>query len=93
MKYALDVSVALCWVISRPLTPKALLLRDEYRRQLHELIAPAHFPVEIASALTKAERQKLIPAGDAAYSFRTSSRHRPRCTPLTRSSTVRWRSP
>jgi hypothetical protein len=65
MKYALDVSVALCWVISRPLTPKALLLRDEYRRQLHELIAPGHFPVEIASALTKAERQKLIPAGDA----------------------------
>jgi predicted nucleic acid-binding protein len=65
MKYALDVSVALCWVISRPLTPKALRLRDEFRRQLHELIAPAHFPVEIASALTKAQRQKLILAGDA----------------------------
>ena len=65
MKYALDVSDALCWVILRPLTPKALRLRDEYRRQLHELIAPAHFPFEIASALTKAERQKLIPAGDA----------------------------
>jgi hypothetical protein len=43
MTYALDVSVALCWVISRPLTPKSLRLRDEYRRQLHELIAPAHF--------------------------------------------------
>jgi predicted nucleic acid-binding protein len=65
MKYALDVSIALCWVISRPLTPKALRLRDEYRRQLHQLIAPAHFPVELASALTKAERQKLIPVGDA----------------------------
>src|SRR2546421_6347536 len=65
MAYTLDVSVALFWVIFRRLTPKALRLGDEYRRQLHELIAPAHFPVEIASALTKAERQKLIPAGDA----------------------------
>jgi predicted nucleic acid-binding protein len=31
---------------------------------LHELIAPSHFPGEVANALTKAERQKLIPAGD-----------------------------
>src|SRR2546421_12220028 len=65
MAYTLDVSVALFWVIFRRLTPKALRLGDEYRRQLHELIAPAHFPVEVASALTKAARQKLIPAGDA----------------------------
>jgi hypothetical protein len=40
-------------------------LRDDYRRQVHELIAPSHFPGEIASALTKAERQKLIAVGEA----------------------------
>ena len=65
MRYVLDASVALCWVIPRPLSPKALRMRDDYQKSIHELIAPAHFPGEIASALTKAERQKQIPVGDA----------------------------
>lgn len=65
MRYVLDASVALCWVIPRPLSPKALLLRDQFRQQIHELIAPSVYPQEIASALTKSERQKLIPVGDA----------------------------
>jgi predicted nucleic acid-binding protein len=65
MKYVLDASTGLCWVIPRLLSPKALRLRDDYQKSVHELIAPAHFPGEIASALTKAERQKLIPVGDA----------------------------
>jgi hypothetical protein len=43
----------------------AIQLRADYRRAIQELIAPAHFPDEVASALTKAERQKLIPVGDA----------------------------
>lgn len=65
MRYVLDVSAALCWVLSRPLTPQALRLRDDYRRIIHELIAPNHFPHEVASALTKAERQKLIAVGES----------------------------
>src|SRR5947207_2394560 len=65
MKYVLDASSAGPWVLPNPLAPKAIRLRDDYRRQVHELIAPSHFPHEIASALTKAERQKLIPVGDA----------------------------
>ena len=64
MRYVLDASVALCWVIPRPLSAKALLLREEFGQQIHELIAPAVYPHEIASALTKAERQQLIPVGD-----------------------------
>ena len=43
MKYVLDASVAICWVIPRPLTPKAVWLRDEYQRQIHELLAPGVF--------------------------------------------------
>ena len=58
MKYVLDASVAICWVIPRPLTPKAVRLRDEYQRQIHELLAPAVFIDEVAGALAKAERQK-----------------------------------
>ncbi len=65
MKYVLDASVAVRWVLPYPLQSKALRLRDDYRQRIHELIAPSHFPGEIASALTKAERQKIIPVGQA----------------------------
>lgn len=65
MKYVLDASVALAWVIPRPTTPKADALRDDYRQAIHELIAPSTFPAEIASGLTKAERQKVINVGEA----------------------------
>ena len=39
---------------------KALRLIDEYRKGLHELFAPEIFHVEIAHALTRAERQGRI---------------------------------
>jgi predicted nucleic acid-binding protein len=65
MRYVLDASVALCWVLPRPLSAKALQLRDDYRKRVHQLIAPDHFPHEIANGLTKAERQKLIAVGEA----------------------------
>jgi predicted nucleic acid-binding protein len=65
MRYVLDASVALCWVLPRPNSGKALQLRINFQNAIHDLIAPSVFPGEIASALTKAERQKLIPVGDA----------------------------
>jgi predicted nucleic acid-binding protein len=67
MKYVLDASVALSWVMPRPLSLKALALRDDFRNHLHELIAPSTFGAEVASGLTKAERQKLIAAGDSMH--------------------------
>src|SRR5437773_2370569 len=65
MRYAVDVSAALSWVLPRPASPHALRLRDGGRRGVHDLIAPSIFPAEAASALTKAERQRLIPVGQA----------------------------
>lgn len=65
MKYVLDASVALCWLLPRPNSGQALQLRAGFQNGVHELIAPSVFPGEIASALTKAERQKIIPVGDA----------------------------
>jgi len=60
MKYVLDASVALKWVLTEPDSPKALAVRDDYRKQLHELLAPDVLPVEVAHALTRAERKGLI---------------------------------
>ncbi len=65
MRYVLDASVAVSSVVSRPLTSKALRLRQDYQRGIHELIAPSVFSAEAASAVTKCERQKVIPVGQA----------------------------
>jgi len=64
MKYALDVNVALKWVLNEVDSPKARRLRDDWRAQVHELIVPDVFPFEAAHALTRAERRRLI--ADAA---------------------------
>jgi len=65
MKYVLDASVAIRWVLPNVLTPFALKLREAYLVHEHDLIAPSVFTGEIANALTKAERQKSIAVGDA----------------------------
>jgi hypothetical protein len=46
MKYVLDASVALKWVLSEPDSPAALNLRDTFTRGVHELIAPDTFLAE-----------------------------------------------
>ena len=63
--FVLDSSVAVKWVLQEPGTAKALDLRSAILRQTHEVIAPDVFVSEVAHALTKAERQKIIPVGDA----------------------------
>ena len=65
MRYVLDAYVAVSSVVSRPLTSKALRLRQDYQQGIHDLIAPSVFSAEAASALTKCERQKIIPVGQA----------------------------
>ena len=65
MKYVLDASVALKRVLKEQDTAKADQVHDEFRRKLHELLAPDTFPVEVAHALAKAERRGIIPQGDA----------------------------
>jgi predicted nucleic acid-binding protein len=63
--YVLDSSVAVKWALPEPGTPEALALRDAARNQIHELIAPDVFASEVAHTLTKAERRKIIPVGEA----------------------------
>lgn len=60
MKYVLDSSVAFKWVVVEARTDKARLLRDGYCNGVHDLQSPDVFPIEIAHALTKAERQGRI---------------------------------
>lgn len=65
MKYVLDASVALKWVLTEPDSAIALSVRDDFRNQVHELLAPDILPVEVAHALTRAERRGLIKSPEA----------------------------
>ncbi len=66
MKYVLDSSVALKWVLPEIHSDKAKKLREDYQKQIHELIAPDVFPVEVSHALVRAERKKIIAVGQGA---------------------------
>ena len=59
MRYILDSSVAIKWVIAEPFS-KARRLRDNSRSGIDEFRAPDFFPLEVGNALTRAERQRRI---------------------------------
>lgn len=65
MNYVLDASVAVKWVLPEPDSANALRLRDAHRQGVHSLVAPDSFPVEVAHALTRAERKKLLQQSEA----------------------------
>lgn len=60
MKYVLDSCVGFKWLVIEPLTAEARRLRGEYLKAIHHLIAPDVDPIEVALALTRAERQGRI---------------------------------
>ncbi len=66
MKYILDSNIALKWVLAEPDSGKALQLRDESSQGIHELLAPDVFELEVAHALTRAERSGRINVGNAS---------------------------
>ena len=67
MKYVVDSSVAFKWVVSEVDSDKADLLRADFLNGIHALLAPDVFPVEVAHALTRAERQARVTVGQARH--------------------------
>ncbi len=61
MRSVLDASLGVKWVMNEVDSALARRLRDNYRNQVHDLIAPDSFPLEAAHALTKAERRGIVP--------------------------------
>jgi predicted nucleic acid-binding protein len=77
MKYVLDASVAVSWVLPETLSAKAVRVRNDYRKGLHDLIAPDIFPGEVANALTRAERKKIIKPPQGTKRFIAAMRFAP----------------
>lgn len=66
MKAVLDSCVALKWVLAEADSPKALNLRAQFQKRLHQLLSPDIFLAECSHALVKAERKTIIKQGEAA---------------------------
>jgi predicted nucleic acid-binding protein len=69
MKLCLDACVALSMLLPEKDTDAALALREDFRNRIHDLVAPDSLPIEIAHALTRAERQGKIDAGSGQFLF------------------------
>lgn len=65
-RLVLDASVAVKWALTEPDTPKANQLRDDFKNQIVQLLAPDIFPAEVAHALTRAERKGILKQDEAA---------------------------
>jgi predicted nucleic acid-binding protein len=69
MRYVLDASVGLKWVLPEHGSDKAIAIGLDYRSGFHDLIAPDTFPPEVAHALTRAERRGILTAQEGAAHF------------------------
>lgn len=69
MRYVLDSSVALKWVLPEAHSAKAIALKEACRRGDLELLAPDVFLAETGHALARAERKNVIQTGEGAALF------------------------
>jgi predicted nucleic acid-binding protein len=60
MKYVLDASVGIKWVMNEVDADKARRIRDDFRNSILELLAPDCYVMEAAHGLTKAERRGFV---------------------------------
>jgi predicted nucleic acid-binding protein len=77
MRYVLDSSVAVKWVLPEADTPKAVRFLNEIRRGMHEILVPDVYPVEVAHAITRAERRGVIQPPLGARRLRAVFRYPP----------------
>ncbi len=81
MKYVLDASIAVKWVLPESDSSLAKSLRDRILSGDIDAVAPDTFLVEVAHALTRAERRGTIPAGQASFGVRLISLDGPNLHP------------
>jgi predicted nucleic acid-binding protein len=78
VKYVVDASVAITWLLGETNADIAERLFVNARLGLDELIAPEFFVAECGHALFRAERKKLIQPGEARQLLETLTTDLPR---------------
>src|SRR5438094_95773 len=69
MKYVIDSSVAFKWSVKETDSDKADAILVDFLQGNHEFHAPDFYPVELAHAITRAERQRRISQAEGARIF------------------------
>ncbi len=69
MTFVIAASIGFMWEVAEPLSGKAQLLRDDFLKGIHNLLAPDLFPNEIANALVVSEKRGRILPGQATFFF------------------------
>lgn len=64
MRYIIDASVGFKCVVPEILTPKALQIRGDFRKGVHDLLSPDLYPIELGNSLAAAGRSGRFPASD-----------------------------
>lgn len=64
MKNVIDASVGFKCEVPEDLSAKALQLRRDFRRGVHDLLATDLYPLELSNSLVMAARSGRIPASD-----------------------------
>ncbi len=61
----IDASIAVKWVVSEEWSKAAIALREEWRAQGKEFIAPPHLPIEVTNAIYQYVRRRELSAAQA----------------------------
>src|SRR5688500_12597826 len=69
MRFGLDASVAVAASLPEPYSVQAQKLLADYDNGVHDLIILDILPLELAAALTRAERQGVLKVGEAQQRF------------------------
>lgn len=81
MRYVLDSCVAFKMLVPEVDTPKALQLRDDFLNGILELLSPDILPIEVAHALTRAERQCRITPAQGSLLLKNMFKYMPNLHP------------
>ena len=76
--FVVDASVAIKWVVREPGTDEAMSLLKIFEARHVKLVAPRQIAEEVASALSKAFRQKRISKREAEHAFQEFEAHAPK---------------
>jgi predicted nucleic acid-binding protein len=75
MMYVLDSCVGLKWIFLEADSEIARKLRDDFTNGVIELLVPDIFPVEVAHAITRAERANRISAAEGERNMTIGTQH------------------
>jgi predicted nucleic acid-binding protein len=77
VKLVIDSSIGIKTIYPEPDSRKALQLRDDFRKGIHQLLAPDLYFLEVGNFLVMAARTGKIPAADLPFVYSEVIRHQP----------------